>query len=61
MADTREPAPEQARFRCLRCGSEFMLPFQPGKTEERTCPSCESNSVRRLKPASTKPAPPAGD
>ncbi len=39
----------KALFRCLRCGSEFELPYTPGKVEERTCPRCESNSVRRLK------------
>jgi hypothetical protein len=26
-----------------------MLPFTPGVTEERTCPKCMSNSVRRVK------------
>ena len=60
MADTKEATPEPARFRCLRCGSEFMLPYMPGKIEERTCPKCESNSVRRLKPQAATPKPPAG-
>ncbi len=40
---------EEAKFKCLRCGSEFLLPFTPGVTEERTCPGCASNSVRRVK------------
>ena len=40
---------EEARFKCLRCGSEFTLPYTPGVTEERTCPNCSSNSVRRVK------------
>ncbi len=37
------------RFRCLRCGAGFDLPYTPGKIEERSCPECESNSVRRVK------------
>lgn len=40
---------EEARFKCLRCGAEFLLPYTPGVTEERTCPQCLSNSVRRVK------------
>jgi DNA-directed RNA polymerase subunit RPC12/RpoP len=40
---------DKARFKCLRCGAEFELPYTPGKLEERECPECESNSVRRLK------------
>jgi len=36
-------------FRCLRCGREFELQFTPGLVEERTCPHCTSNSVRRVK------------
>lgn len=40
-------------FKCLRCGHEFKLHYTPGKPEERSCPHCESNSVRPLfkKPA----------
>jgi len=53
MADT-EKAPGRARFRCLRCGSEFELPYTQGKVEERCCPRCESNSVRRLKEEKAK-------
>jgi DNA-directed RNA polymerase subunit RPC12/RpoP len=40
---------EEAKFTCLRCGSEFLLPYTKGVTEERTCPNCSSNSVRRVK------------
>jgi DNA-directed RNA polymerase subunit RPC12/RpoP len=40
---------EEANFKCLRCGAEFKLPYTPGVTEERTCPKCASNSVRRVK------------
>ena len=40
---------EEAKFTCLRCKAEFLLPYTPGVTEERTCPKCASNSVRREK------------
>ena len=46
---------EKARFKCLRCEAEFELPYTPGKVEERECPECESNSVRRIKEPTTKP------
>jgi hypothetical protein len=39
----------EAKFKCLRCGAVFPLPYTPGVTEERTCPSCMSNSCRRIK------------
>ncbi len=45
------PEPKEAGeqpFKCLRCGKEFKLFYTPGKPEERACPNCESNSVRRL-------------
>lgn len=56
MSDTDGRTPPKAtrqpgRFRCLRCGAEFELMFTPGEIEERSCPACESNSVRRLKTA----------
>ena len=51
MAETGKEAAGKARFRCLRCGAEFELDYTPGKVEERACPACESNSVRRLKPS----------
>jgi DNA-directed RNA polymerase subunit RPC12/RpoP len=60
MPDPGATTHQQACFKCLRCGSEFKLSYTPGKVEERSCPNCESNSVRRLKPAPAKPAPPAG-
>ncbi len=50
-----EQQQQQARFKCLRCGSEFELPYTPGKIEERSCPDCESNSVRRQKESADKP------
>ena len=40
---------QEAKFTCLRCGAEFLLPYTQGVTEERTCPKCASNSVRRVK------------
>ncbi len=39
----------EAKFKCLRCGAEFMLHYEPKVIEERTCPKCLSNSVRRVK------------
>jgi DNA-directed RNA polymerase subunit RPC12/RpoP len=48
---------QQARFDCLRCGAECELPYTPGKVEERTCPKCGSNSVRRRKVVTPKPEP----
>ena len=42
--------PEQeANFKCLRCGHEYIDTYTPGTVVERTCPNCRSNSVRRLK------------
>ena len=42
--------PEEAKFKCLRCGHEFKMPFDPkGPLVERVCPKCQSNSVRRIK------------
>jgi DNA-directed RNA polymerase subunit RPC12/RpoP len=40
---------EVAQFKCLRCGAEFPLHYDPKVVEERTCPKCASNSVRRIK------------
>jgi len=54
---TAKAARQPGRFRCLRCGAEFELMFTPGAIEERSCPECESNSVRRLK----DPPPAGGD
>jgi len=41
--------PEEAKFKCLRCGHEFMGTHTPKVPEERSCPKCASNSVRRIK------------
>jgi len=40
--------PGEQPFKCLCCGKEFKLFYTPGKPEERSCPCCESNSVRRI-------------
>lgn len=39
---------EEAHFKCLRCGHEFKGTFIRGVPEERSCPKCGSNSVRRI-------------
>jgi Zn finger protein HypA/HybF involved in hydrogenase expression len=40
---------QQATFVCLRCGAEHQAEFSPKVVQERTCPKCHSNSVRRVK------------
>ncbi|MFQ5823031.1 MAG: hypothetical protein ACE5JB_03150 [bacterium] len=40
---------ESAYFKCLRCNHEYVGEYTPKVAEERTCPKCGSNSVRRLK------------
>lgn len=40
---------ETGYFKCLRCGNEYVGEYTPKVVEERTCPQCGSNSVRRLK------------
>jgi DNA-directed RNA polymerase subunit RPC12/RpoP len=45
-----ESMAQEADFKCLRCGHQFKLPFDPtGPMVERACPKCLSNSVRRQK------------
>ncbi|MFA4836262.1 MAG: hypothetical protein WC749_09365 [Dehalococcoidia bacterium] len=40
---------EQENFKCLRCGNEYSTPKpESAKMEERTCPKCRSNSVRKI-------------
>jgi DNA-directed RNA polymerase subunit RPC12/RpoP len=39
---------EKATFKCLRCGHEYEDKFTPGVPQERACPKCGSNSVRRI-------------
>jgi len=38
-----------SKFKCLRCGHTYAAPFSQANPQERTCPKCRSNSVRRLK------------
>jgi len=41
---------EEADFKCLRCGHQFKAPYsRQDEPQERACPKCGSNSVRRLK------------
>ncbi len=40
--------PTAATMRCLRCGNEWPVTFDPAVDEERMCPKCRSNSVRVL-------------
>jgi len=40
---------EEAKFRCLRCGHEFVTTYDKENPQERACPKCKSNSVRRIK------------
>jgi predicted nucleic acid-binding Zn-ribbon protein len=39
---------EIGKFRCLRCGHEYEDKYIPGVPQERACPKCSSNSVRRI-------------
>jgi len=48
------PMPDEADFKCLRCGAEFKLHYVKGVIEERTCPKCGSNSVRMIKKKEAK-------
>ena len=41
---------KQAKFKCLRCGYEYLSPpSENPELEERTCPRCRSNSIRLIK------------
>ena len=41
---------QEADFKCLRCGITFTAPYsQETEPQERACPECKSNSVRRIK------------
>jgi len=39
---------EKAQFKCLRCAHEYEDKYTPNVAQERACPKCGSNSVRRL-------------
>lgn len=47
MADKNSA--QQVTFQCLRCGHRFEASYTPRVVEERSCPRCASNSVRRVK------------
>jgi predicted nucleic acid-binding Zn-ribbon protein len=40
---------DEAQFYCLRCGHRFKGSYTPKVVQERACPQCASNSVRRVK------------
>jgi heterodisulfide reductase subunit A len=40
----KEPTP--ATMRCMRCGSQWDVTYDPAADEERMCTACRSNSVR---------------
>ncbi|MFH0777091.1 MAG: hypothetical protein V2A71_00530 [Candidatus Eisenbacteria bacterium] len=41
---------QEAEFKCLRCGTISRLPYSPEtEPQERACPKCKSNSMRRIK------------
>jgi len=46
-------APEKGHFKCLRCGYEFDDKYIPKTPQERSCPKCASNSVRRIEEKET--------
>ena len=40
---------KEAKLKCLRCGHQYTMPqSENAEPEERTCPHCGSNSVRKL-------------
>jgi putative FmdB family regulatory protein len=39
---------ETGNFKCLRCGHEYTDKYTPKVPQERSCPNCGSNSVRRI-------------
>ena len=39
---------ETGSFKCLRCGHSYEDKYIPKVAQERSCPNCGSNSVRRI-------------
>jgi predicted nucleic acid-binding Zn-ribbon protein len=39
---------DTAPFKCLRCEHEYEDKYQAHVVQERSCPKCGSNSVRRV-------------
>jgi Zn finger protein HypA/HybF involved in hydrogenase expression len=42
---------ENAVFKCLCCGYKYIEVYIPHVPQERSCPKCGSNDVRRVKTA----------
>lgn len=40
--------PEKGMFKCLRCNHMYEDTYLPNVPQERSCPKCGSNSVRRI-------------
>ncbi len=50
MSDAKTKGPRiPCRYKCLRCGLVWEGSYVKGVMEELSCPSCASNSQRRLK------------
>ena len=48
---TKAKGAQPTPWKCLRCGHDFVEPYDPGAPLiERQCPKCRSNSVRRVPP-----------
>ena len=43
-------AAKETLFLCLNCKHEYTGMFDPDHIQERTCPECRSNSVRKAPP-----------
>jgi len=41
-------------FKCLRCGHTFQDKYDAKVLKERSCPRCNSNSIRLMKQAKDK-------
>ena len=53
MKPTRADSVITSNFKCLRSNHAYTGPYDKKVLQERTCPKCGSNSVRRLKGKST--------
>ncbi len=40
---------EEIDYKCMHCGNEYRGSFDKLIPIERTCPKCNSNSIRRAK------------
>lgn len=41
-------AEREVLFKCLACGHEYPGMYDADNIQERSCPKCRSNSIRRL-------------